>query len=60
MLKVSDLRRDPDYSFYYNNCLRLLILNIIPFLLLVFLNTKIYQDIQASLTVLFFYQVLLY
>ncbi len=46
-LQVSNLRRDPNYSFYYNNCLRLLILNIIPFVLLVFFNTKIYQDIQV-------------
>ncbi len=47
-LAVSDLRRNPDYAFYYNNWARLVVLGIMPFAMLVFFNTKIYQDIQVS------------
>ena len=43
-LQVAELRTHPAYSAY-NNWSRLLILGIIPCLLLVFFNTKIYKDI---------------
>lgn len=46
-LKVSDLRINVHYVTYYNHYFRLLFLGIIPFGLLVFFNTKIYQDIQV-------------
>eukprot|EP00095_Tigriopus_kingsejongensis_P000415 maker-scaffold19_size710362-snap-gene-6.13 protein:Tk00415 transcript:maker-scaffold19_size710362-snap-gene-6.13-mRNA-1 annotation:"AGAP001862-PA" len=46
MLRVSDLRMNEAYITYYNHYFRLLFLGIIPFGLLVFFNTKIYQDIQ--------------
>ncbi len=43
-MDVTTLRTHPIYSAY-NNWSRLLILGICPFLLLVFFNTKIYNDI---------------
>ena len=44
-LQVAALRTHPIYSAY-NNWSRLIVLGIIPFLLLVFFNTKIYEDIR--------------
>lgn len=44
LLEVAEIRTHPIYSAY-NNWSRLLILGIIPFILLVFFNTKIYNDI---------------
>ena len=46
-LDVTPLRKDPDYAIYYNNWARLAVLGIVPFLLLVYFNTKIYKDIQV-------------
>ena len=46
-LRVSDLRKDPNYTIYYNNYARLTVLGIVPFVMLLFFNTKIYQDIQV-------------
>ena len=43
-LEVAEMRTHPVYTVY-NNWSRLLVLGIIPFLLLVFFNTKIYNDI---------------
>ena len=43
-LEVAALRTHPLYSAY-NNWSRLLVLGILPFCLLVFFNTKIYNDI---------------
>jgi hypothetical protein len=56
-IEVTPLRKDPDYAIYYNNWARLAVLGIVPFLLLVYFNTKIYKDIQVgySLTVLLFH-----
>jgi hypothetical protein len=48
-LDVTPLRKDPDYAIYYNNWARLAVLGIVPFLLLVYFNTKIYKDIQVCL-----------
>ena len=48
IIKPSKLRLDSDYMFYYNNWARLVVLGIVPFAMLVFFNTKIYQDIQVS------------
>ena len=44
-LHVAEMRTDPIYSAY-NNWSRLVVLGIIPFTLLVFFNTKIYEDIS--------------
>lgn len=49
-LHVTDFRLDPDYAIYYNNWTRLAILGIIPAVMLVFFNAKIYQDIRVSMT----------
>jgi hypothetical protein len=43
-LEVAELRTHPLYSAY-NNWSRLLVLGILPFILLVFFNKKIYRDI---------------
>ena len=40
------MRIHPYYSLY-NNYARLICLGIIPFVMLIYLNFKIYQDIQA-------------
>ena len=48
ILSVSDLRRNPDYTIYYNNWTRIAFLGIIPTALLIFFNTKIYQDVRVS------------
>ena len=45
VLVVSEFRKDPVYSMY-NNWSRLIVLGIIPFLLLLFFNSKIYTDIN--------------
>ena len=44
-LEVAALRTHPIYSAY-NNWSRLIVLGIMPFTLLVFFNTKIYEDIR--------------
>lgn len=44
-LQVAALRTHPIYSAY-NNWSRLIVLGIVPFTLLVFFNTKIYEDIS--------------
>nr|XP_040563744.1 G-protein coupled receptor daf-37-like [Lepeophtheirus salmonis] len=46
-LEATPLRLDANYAIYYNNWTRLLILGIVPFVALVFFNTKIYNDIQV-------------
>ena len=33
---------------YYNNILRLVVLGILPFVMLVFFNTKIYSDVKVG------------
>lgn len=44
-LHVAELRTHPAYSAYHNWS-RLIVLGIVPFVLLVFFNTKIYKDIR--------------
>ena len=39
-----------DYMLYYNNILRLVVLGILPFVMLVFFNTKIYSDVKVRVT----------
>jgi len=46
MLGPSNLRIDPNYTIYYNNWARIAVLGVIPTVMLVFFNTKIYQDIR--------------
>lgn len=46
VVEVTELRREPAYAIYYNNWTRLLILGIIPAIMLVYLNYKIYKDIK--------------
>ena len=43
-LEVAELRTHPTYTAYHNWS-RLLVLGVVPFVLLVFFNTKIYKDI---------------
>ena len=54
-LAVTDLRLNPDYAIYYNNWARLAVLGIIPAVMLVFFNTKIYQDIRVCILYAHFY-----
>ena len=51
-LMVTELRLDPSYAIYYNNWTRLAVLGIIPAVMLVFFNAKIYQDIRVNITLL--------
>ncbi len=46
ILQATPLRTAPIYTAYFNWS-RLIVLGIIPFVMLVYLNTKIYQDIKA-------------
>ncbi len=48
ILRVTELRKDPVYATYYSSWARCWVTGIIPFVLLVWFNTKIYQDIQVS------------
>ena len=47
-LMATDLRKHPDYTIFYNNWARIIVLGVIPTALLIFFNTKIYQDIRVS------------
>ena len=40
-IAVTDLRRNPAYTKYYNNWTRLLLNGIIPFILLIYFNYKV-------------------
>ena len=44
MVAVTDLRRDPDYTIYYTNWTRLLIIGIIPMALLIYFNYKVSEE----------------
>ena len=48
-LYPTDLRVDSDYTLYYLNFTRLTILGIIPVVMLLFFNAKIYQAIRVSI-----------
>ena len=52
IIKVTNLRLDPYYSIYYNNWARLMVLGVIPFVLVVFFNVKVYQSIHVRTPVL--------
>ena len=47
-IDVTELRKNPDYVIYYHNWARLAVLGIVPFVMLVYFNTKIYNDLQVS------------
>ena len=47
-IDVTALRKNPDYVIYYHNWARLAVLGIIPFVMLVYFNTKIYNDLQVG------------
>ena len=49
-IDVTALRKDPDYAIYYHNWARLAVLGIVPFVMLVYFNTKIYNDLQVNKT----------
>ena len=46
--KITSLRRNPKYIFYYIHTARLLVMGIIPFLSLLVINTLIFKKIQKS------------
>ena len=48
ILTVTELRKDPMYATYYSSMARLWITGIIPFFMLAWFNSKIYQDIQVK------------
>ena len=45
-LAPTEMRIHPYYSLY-NNWSRLIVLGVIPFVMLIYLNYKIYHDVQA-------------
>ena len=47
-IDITALRKNPDYVIYYHNWARLAVLGIIPFVMLVYFNTKIYNDLQVG------------
>jgi hypothetical protein len=48
-LEPTTMRTAPMYTMYFNWS-RLIVLGIIPFVMLVYLNAKIYKDIQVRRT----------
>lgn len=40
-IAVTDLRKNPHYTIYYNNWTRLFVIGIIPYLLLIYFNYKV-------------------
>ena len=46
-LAVTELRKNPDYTIYYSNWTRLLGIGCLPFVMLIWFNLKIYQDIKV-------------
>ena len=46
-LKVTELRKHPIYIKYYSTCARLFVNGIIPFIMLIYFNTVIYQDVKV-------------
>ena len=48
-LAVTDLRKNPDYAIYYSNWTRFLCIGGLPFVMLIWFNLKIYQDIKVLL-----------
>ena len=47
-LEVTALRKHPIYIKYYSSWARLLVNGIIPFILLIYFNTMIYQDVKVN------------
>jgi hypothetical protein len=45
-ITVTSMRKNPDYSIYYNCWARLFFLGVIPAAMLIYLNYKIYKDIK--------------
>ena len=46
--KITSLRRNPKYIFYYIHTTRLVVMGILPFLSLLVINTLIFKKIQKS------------
>ena len=46
--KITSLRRNPKYIFYYIHTARLVVMGILPFLSLLVINTLIFKKIQKS------------
>ena len=51
-VELTNLGLNPDYWIYYANLTRLAILNIIPVVMLLFFNSKIYYAIRVSIELL--------
>ena len=47
-IDITALRKNPYYVIYYHNWARLAVLGILPFVMLVYFNTKIYNDLQVG------------
>eukprot|EP00093_Oithona_nana_P009090 09090.XXX_64533_60387_1 [CDS] Oithona nana genome sequencing. len=45
-IEVTDLRKNPYYTIYYTNWTRFFIMGIIPTVLLIYFNYKIYKDVK--------------
>ena len=56
-LAVTELRKNPDYTIYYSNWTRLLGIGCLPFVMLIWFNLKIYQDIKVTTMILNVYSV---
>ena len=41
MIRVTDLREDPNYIIYYNNWTRLVVIGVVPIVLLIYFNYKV-------------------
>jgi hypothetical protein len=59
-IDITSLRKNPDYAIYYHNWARLAVLGIVPFVMLVYFNTKIYNDLQVSYFCLIYFNTKIY
>ena len=47
-IDVTELRKNPTYAIYYNCWARIIITGLIPIVLLIYFNYKVYKDVTVS------------
>ena len=47
-IEVTSLRKNPEYTFYYSYWTRLVVMGVLPIILLIYFNYKIYKSIKKS------------
>ena len=47
-IDVTELRKNPTYAIYYNCWARIIVTGLIPIVLLIYFNYKVYKDVKVS------------